>query len=155
MNDATVDMTQEEEDPPPAAIETSLADLATTFGGNFIPNSRSPAPNHTGSHDLVSQTAVTCVFQWSQKKKEAGRIEQGEEGYGRSRADSESIAGSASRQAGGLFFYLHTRVYGRADGTAEGVPNLVIEPLGEPFPTVVVQVLGGAEVKVGIEFVYD
>ena len=66
----------------------------------------------------------------------------------------DSEAGSASRQAGGLF-YLHTRVYGRADGTAEGVPNLVIEPLGEPVPTVVVQVLGGSEVKVGIEFVDD
>jgi hypothetical protein len=71
MNDATVDMTQE--DPPPA-IETSLADLATTFAGNFIPNNRSPAPNHTGSHDLVSQTAVTCVFSGAQKK-EVGRIE--------------------------------------------------------------------------------
>lgn len=56
---------------------------------------------------------------------------------------------------GGGVIYLHTRVYGRADGTAEGVPNLVIEPLGEPFPTVVVQVLGGSEVKVGIEFVDD
>ena len=56
INDATVDMTQ---DPP--AIETSLADLATTFAGTVIPNNRSVAPNHTGSHDLVSQTAVTCV----------------------------------------------------------------------------------------------
>lgn len=51
--------------------------------------------------------------------------------------------------------YLHAWVDGGAYGAAEGIPYLVVEPVGECVPAVVVEVLGCAEVEVGVEFVYD
>ena len=47
--------------------------------------------------------------------------------------------------------HLHPGVDGRADGTAEGIPYLVVEPFNEFIPSIVVEVLGRAEVEVGIK----
>jgi len=50
---------------------------------------------------------------------------------------------------------LHTGINGGSDGTAEGVPYHVVEPLEELFGAVCIEVFGCAVVEVGVEFMDD
>ena len=50
---------------------------------------------------------------------------------------------------------LHTRVDGRSDRPAERIPRLVVKPVEEGVPAILVEVLGGAVVEPRVEFVND
>ena len=50
---------------------------------------------------------------------------------------------------------LHARIYGGADGPAEGVPALVVEPFPEPIGSVEVEIFRGAVVEPRVELVDD
>jgi hypothetical protein len=50
---------------------------------------------------------------------------------------------------------LHTGVDRSSNGTTEGIPRHVVEPLEELLAAVFVEVFSGAVVEIGIEFVND